>query len=350
MPAADRLIPHIELKKFATRLLVASGLPGAKSDLAAGTLVAANLRGVDSHGIQLLIYYLQQMERGDVDLHRDGHVVSESGCCLLYDGENGMGQTVADICCDHAVRIARGSGMAMVVARDSSHFGAAAYWAQKISSAGMIGIVMCNASAIVPPWQGREGRLGTNPICMAVPGGEEPAWLLDMATTTVAAGQILKASLSGKTAIPEGWAMDSDGNPTTDTQTALHGLLMPLGGYKGSGLAMMVEILCAALGGGAMAMEIGSLRTPGPMRPSQVFLAIDIQRFTPLAQFRARMDRLIREVKSAAPAAKYDEVLVAGEPEWRAEQERTRVGIPLSAGTWQKLVEAAQRLKVETPD
>jgi LDH2 family malate/lactate/ureidoglycolate dehydrogenase len=292
---------------------------------------------------------LVQLERGDVDAHRDGHVVSESGSCLVYDGENGMGQTVADICCDHAVRLARSSGLAMVVARDSSHFGAAAYWAQKISSAGMIGIVMCNATAIVAPWQGKEGRLGTNPISMSIPGGEEPAWLLDMATTTVAAGQILKASLSGKKVIPEGWAMDSDGNPTTDTATAVHGLLMPLGGYKGSGLAMMAEILCGVLSGGAMGMEIGSLRTDGPMRPSQMFLAIDIQRFLPVAEFRQRMDRLIREVKSAAPAAKYSEVLVAGEPEWRAEQERTRDGIPVSSGTWQKLVEAAERLKVAVP-
>ena len=129
--------------------------------------------------------------------------------------------------------------MAMVVARESNHFGAAAWWAQKMRDAGQIGIVMCNASPIVPPWQGKQGRLGTNPICMSVPG----PWLLDMATTTVAAGRIFKAFINGQPEIPAGWAFDSEGVPTTDTTEAYKGMLMPLGGYKGSGLAMMVEIL-----------------------------------------------------------------------------------------------------------
>ena len=126
---------------------------------------------------------------------------------------------------------------------ESNHFGAAAWWAQKMRAAGQIGIVMCNASPIVPPWQGKEGRLGTNPICMSVPG----PWLLDMATTTVAAGKVFKAFLNGQPEIPAGWAFDSEGVPTTDTKAAYKGMLMPLGGYKGSGLAMMVEILCSVL-------------------------------------------------------------------------------------------------------
>jgi LDH2 family malate/lactate/ureidoglycolate dehydrogenase len=351
MPSVERLIRHEDLHKFCVDLLEAAGLPAAQSAFAVETLVAANLRGVDSHGVQLLVYYLEQLQRGDVDPRTDGRVISESGACLLYDGQNGMGQTISAICCDHAVRLARGSGLGLVLARDSSHFGAAAYWAQRIAASGMVGIVMCNASPIVPPWQGKQGRLGTNPICMCVPGGEEPAWLLDMATTTVAAGKILKASLSGEPTIPAGWAMDVDGVPTTDTGIALeHLLLSPLGGYKGSGLAMMVEILCGVLGGGALAMEIGTLRTAGPMRPTQTFLAIDIQRFIPLADFRARMDRLIRDVKSAAPAEGYSEVLVAGEPEERMERERRCTGIPLAKGTWDKLAEAAGKLGVTVPE
>jgi|SRR5579862_232012 len=351
MSSAEHLIRHEELQKFCVNLLVAAGLPAAKAAFAVETLVAANLRGVDSHGVQLLMYYLEQLDRRDVDPRTDGRVVSESGACLLYDGQNGMGQSVAAICCDHAVRLARNSGLGLVVARDSSHFGAAAFWGQRIAAANMIGIVMCNASPIVPPWQGKQGRLGTNPICMCVPAGEQPTWLLDMATTTVAAGKILKASLSGDKTIPAGWAMDVDGVPTTDTGIAIeHLLLSPLGGYKGSGLAMMVEILCGVLGGGALAMEIGTLRTPGPMRPTQFFLAIDIQRYIPLADFRARMDRVIRDVKSAAPAEGYSEVLVAGEPEERMEQERRRNGIPLAQGTWDKLAEAAGKLGVAVPE
>src|SRR5262249_27694430 len=198
-------------------------------------------------------------------------------------------------------------GLSMVVARESNHFGAAAYWAQKYSDEGLIGIVMCNASPMVPPWQGRQRLFGTNPICMSVPGGR---WLLDMATTTVAVGKIYKAMLNGQHTIPPGWAMDSEGAPTTNVETALNGLISPLGGYKGAGLAMMAEILCAVLGGGAMSTELGGIRIRGkPMRASQMFLGIDVSRFLPLAEFKARMDRLTNLVKSTPPAKGYDEVL-----------------------------------------
>ncbi|PYT20786.1 MAG: malate dehydrogenase [Acidobacteria bacterium] len=349
MPNPDVLIPAVDLAAFAASLLDAVGVSPAKSKLVAESLAAANLRGVDSHGVQLLPYYIEQLEWGDMDARADGCVVSENGACLLYDGQNGIGQAVAEICCRHAVRIARNHGLSMVVARDSNHFGATAFWAQKISAAGHIGIVMCNASPIVPPWQGREPRVGTNPICMSVPGGEK-AWLLDMATTTVAAGRIFKALINGQPSIPSGWAMDSEGLPTTDTQTALKGLLMPLGGYKGSGLALMVEILCAVLSGGAMSTELGGIRIRGKqVRVSQTFISIDIARFLPLDEFHARMGQLIGSIKSTAPAKGYDEVLVAGEPEWRMEQERREAGVPVGPGTWKALCEAADRLSVIVP-
>lgn len=346
MPTSDVIISSGPLSLFAQQILEAVGVPEAKARLVAATFVAANLRGVDSHGVQLLPLYVEKIGWGDVDLHTDGRVVAENGCCMTYDGQNGLGQPIAETCCGHAIRMAREHGMGMVVVREANHFGAAAYWAQKMSAAGQIGIVMCNASMLVPPWQGKENRLGTNPICMSVPG----PWLLDMATTTVASGKIYKAFLNGQPTIPEGWAMDLEGVPTTDTAKAWGGLLMPLGGYKGSGLAMMAEILCAVLSGGAMSMELGGLRAPGSKgRVDHMFLAIDIARFMPAAEFHARMERLVAMIKSAAPAAGYSEVLVAGDPEWRQEAERARDGIPVGAGTWQALVETAGQLRVEVP-
>jgi len=144
--------------------------------------------------------------------------------------------------------------------------------------------------------------------------------------------------------------MDSEGVQTTDTQAALSGLLMPLGGYKGSGLAMMAEILCAVLGGGAMSTQLGGIRVQGqPMKTSQFFLAIEVSRFMPLEEFERRMKSLVSMVKSSSTAKGYDEVLVAGEPEWRAEEQRRRDGIPLSDGVWQNLVAAAQKLSVAVP-
>jgi len=337
------------LTRFAYQLLIAAKVPPAKADLVATSLVAANLRGVDSHGLQLLPFYIELILMGNINIETDGRVVNENGACITYDGQNGIGQWISEICCGHAIRLARAHGIGMVVARESNHFGAAAFWAQRMSSAGLIGIVMCNASPLVAPWQGCEQRFGTNPICMSVPTPGN-TWLLDMATTTAALGKILNAQFQGRTTIPPGWAMDSEGVPTQDVETALSGLLMPLGGYKGSGLAMMAEILCAVLGGGAMSTELGGIRIQGqPMRTSQFFLAIDVARFMPLDAFHRRMQSLVGLVKSSRPAQGYHEILVAGEPEWRAEEVRRRDGIPLSDGVWQNLVQAAQQLEVPIP-
>ncbi len=338
------LIPAAELTRFCQEILEGAGVPAHKAAVAAACLVASNLRGVDSHGVQLLGFYVDQLLAGEMDPAADGQVVSESGACLLMDGQNAVGQWIAETCCAHAIRLARANGLGMVVARESNHFGAAAWWAQKMSAAGMIGIVVCNASPIVPPWQGKEGRVGTNPICMAVPG----PWLLDMATTTVAAGKVFKAFINGQPEIPAGWAFDSDGVPTTDTARAYKGMLMPLGGYKGSGLAMMVEILCAVLSGGAMSTELGGIRYRGKLvRVSQTFLAIDIARFMPVEEFTARVEKLVGMMKSTPVAPGYDEVMVAGDPEWRTQAERLANGIPIADGNWETLVKAAARVGVE---
>jgi LDH2 family malate/lactate/ureidoglycolate dehydrogenase len=332
------------LSSFAESILRAVHVPEDTARLVATSLVASNLRGVDSHGVQMLPFYVEQLEAGDMSSTADGRVVSEVGPTLVYDGENGIGQSIAETCCAHGIRIAKQQGLSMVVARESNHFGAAAFWAQKYAAEGLIGIVMCNASPMVPPWQGRERRLGTNPICMAVPGGR---WLLDMATTTVAVGKIYKALINGQDTIPEGWAMDAEGVPTTSVATALSGLTAPLGGYKGSGLAMMAEILCAVLGGGAMSSELGRIRDRGrPVRVSQMFLGIDVTRFMPLDDFVARMQKLAELIKSTPPAKGYTEVLLAGEPEWRMEEERRANGIPVEPGTWKLLEQTAARLGV----
>ncbi len=339
------------LRDLAGRILRSAGLPAAKADLVADSLVAANLRGVDSHGIHLLPHYVRQLKVGNIDPRADCCVVSESGACVLYDGRRGVGQSISVVCCDHAVRLAREHGIGMVVARNSNHFGAAAFWAQRMSASGMIGIAMCNASPSVPPWQGREGRIGTNPLCVSVPSTGAGGWLLDMATTTVAMNRIVKAAANHEPTIPAGWAMNSEGIATTDTQAALHGLLMPLGGYKGSGLGLMVEVLCAVLSCGAMSTEVGGLHiVDRPMNTSQTFLAIDVVRFIPLEEFQSRMERLVALIKSARPSPGYEEVLVAGDPERRSEERRLKEGIPVDRVLWERLTELAAELGVDAGD
>lgn len=342
------VIKRDALSAFATAVLEAVKVPATTAVLVAESLVAANLRGVDSHGVQLLIWYSEQIRDGNIDVNTIGKIVNENGGCMVYDGMHGVGQIISDICCDHVIRLARANGLGMVVARDSTHFGACAWWAQKISAAGFIGIVMCNATPLVAAWQGRDRILGTNPICMAVPGPN--AFLLDMATTTVALNRIHKAVLSGERSIPEGWAMDAEGNPTTDPQAAIQGLPIPLGGYKGTGLALMAEILCAVLSGGAMLAEVGGMRVRSrPMRVSHMFLAIEVSRFLPLDEFAERMQTLRATVKASRPACGFDEVLIAGEPEWRTEEIRLREGIPIARGIWEQLSKLAQSLNVAAP-
>jgi len=340
------VISASDLKPFVQAILLGAAVPPHKAAIATESLVASNLRGVDSHGIQLLTFYVDQLLAGEMDPQADGRVVSESGCCLLFDGQNALGQWVAEQCCGHAIRLAKQHGMGLVTARESNHFGAAAWWAQKMRDAGQIGIVFCNASPIVPPWQGKQGRLGTNPISMAVPG----PWLLDMATTTVAAGKVFKAFMNRQPEIPYGWALDSDGVPTTGTEAAYLGMLMPLGGYKGSGLAMLVEILCSTLSGGVMPNEVSGIRFRGkPNRVSQMYMAIDVARFMPVEEFTERMEHLVGLMKSTPPAAGYDEVLVAGDPEWRTEAERKVRGIPIPDGNWESLCKTAARVGVAPP-
>ncbi len=339
-----------DLERFVREVLVACGVPANTARLTSSSLVAANLRGVDSHGVGLLPVYVEQLRSGDMDATAPGRVLSENRACLLFDAENGIGQVSAAQCCDHATRLSGEFGLGFVVARNCNHFGAAAYWGMRIAEQGQVGIVLCNASRLVAPWQGREPRMGTNPICVAVPG----PWLLDMSTTAVAANRIWSAIARHADSIPAGWALDATGAPTLDPLAGIKGSLVPLGGavagHKGSGLAAAVEILCAVLGGGAMAGEVGSIRQRGRrVAVSQSFLAIDIARFIPLAEFKTRLERFVADLKSAAPAEGYQEVLAAGEPEWRIEQERRRDGIPLPDEVWQALLKLSSELGVRGP-
>src|SRR5258706_5856313 len=192
------------LTAFSYQLLTSAKVSRAKAEIVANSLIAATLRCVDSHGLQLLPFYIELILMGNIDIHTDGRAVSESGACMNFDAQNGIGQWISSLCCDHAVRLAHAHGLGLVVARESNHFGAAAFWAQRMSSAGMLGIVVCNASPLVAPWQGKDPRFGTNPIWMSVPGPD--TWLLDIAPTTVALGKILNAHFHGRTTIPADWA------------------------------------------------------------------------------------------------------------------------------------------------
>ncbi|MEO6873981.1 MAG: Ldh family oxidoreductase [Opitutaceae bacterium] len=356
MPSSPQSItatfPAETLSRFCRQLLIALQTPEPYARIVGDSLVAANLRGVDSHGIQMLVTYIQQLRAGGINVETAGRVIREDGVCLHYNGENGLGQVVAEHCTDHSIRIAQALGVSVVVANHSNHFGAGAWWGEKLARAGFIGIAMSNACPAVAPWQGRTAILGTNPLCVAVPGnGGKSRWLLDMATTTVALGKLSHASHLNQPEIPQAWGfLDQSGRPTTNTAAALAGAPTPTGGYKGTALAMMIEILCSGLSGGAMTTELPVYRTGGdPLGISHTFIAIDPARFLPAGEFETRMDRLVGLVKAAESAPGFDEVLVAGEPEWRCEKIRQRNGIPVPVKLWGKLTAIAAELNVVPP-
>ncbi len=329
-------------------LLIAAGVRPQAAALVADSLVASNLRGIDSHGIQLITTYLGQLKAGGVDPRAVGRVVSDSGACLLYDAENSLGQVSAQRCVEEVLRMVRSSGIAIVVAKRANHFGAGAYWADQIVAAGCFALVQSNACPAVAPWQGNSPRFGTNPFCASAPSAGSFPWTLDMATTTVALGKLGDATFRGERTIPDWWGfLDKADRPTTSTQEALEGKPSPFGRYKGSGIAMMVELLTAGLSGGPMSTQIPAFGLGSTaLDLSHSFIAIDPRRFLGTDDYAQRTEQLTRIVKSAEPAPGYQEVLVAGEPEWRTTQVRGKEGIPVPAALWEKLQAAGTELGV----
>ena len=338
------------LLNYVTQVFLALGLPDEDAAIAADVLVRADLRGVDSHGvahIQPEGFYVPWLRRGEVNPRPQIRVVTERPATALLDGDHGVGMVVGYRGMEEAIRRARDPGMAVVCVRNSSHFGMTGYYAMMALPHDMIGLAMTHASPMVVPTFGRDALLGTNPIALAVPAGREPAFVLDMATSTVAAGKLEIAARMG-VSIPEGWAADQEGNPTTDPVTGRRARrLLPLGGtrdqgsHKGYGLAAMVDILSGVLPGvGATSMLSGGER-------GHFFAAIRVDAFQPVDEFKAMMDRMLGNLKGSTPAGGHDRVYVAGEIEHELELERRAAGIPLHSEVVAGLRQVGEQLGVD---
>jgi LDH2 family malate/lactate/ureidoglycolate dehydrogenase len=325
-------IEHAKLLRFVGASFEKLGLPRKDAEIAADGLVAADLRGVDTHGVIRFspdAWYVKWLREGSMTAKPNIRAVSESNSSALIDGDRGIGMVIGRYAMDLAIRKARESGVAMVAVRNSRHFGMSAYYSMQALSHDMIGIAMTNASRLVVPTFGREARFGTNPMSYAVPAGQEVPFVLDMATTTAAAGK-LELALRRDRPIPLGWALNEKAEATTDPQIAQKARrLLPLGGsresgsHKGYGLAVLVEILCGVLSGTVTALN----QDQNPR--GHFFGAIRIDSFRPVKEFKQDMDRLIRELRETPPIPGEERVYVAGEIEFATEKERRRNGIPL---------------------
>lgn len=319
---------YLSVKDFGRRLLVAVGLAQADAELVADSLVESNLRGIDSHGIARLPHYLRRIEAGSIWARPNIRSDKLAPATCLVDGDHGLGQLVMWRAAGESVQTARSEGAGWAAVCHSSHCGALSYFGLRIAEAGMIGLVFTHVDPMVVPYGSAEPFCGTNPICITAPGEGDKTLCLDMATSVTPWNTIQNAAMEG-VAIPQGWAVDADGHATADPTKAA--AVFPAGEYKGSGLGMLIDVLCAMLGGAPYGPDIP--RMYGDLsqqrRLGGLVGAIDITRFVPLDTFRRRVSEMIERWGSLRPVEPDGRVLYPGEREVACRRERLANGLPL---------------------
>lgn len=339
-----------EAEAFAAGLFAAHGVPEADARTVGRCLVRADLRGVDTHGIVRIPIYLERIGKGLVTAAPELAPRRVAPSAAHLDGKNGLGFVVATRAVEEAIAIAKENGIGLVGVSNSTHFGMAACYLLQAIEAGYGALVFTNASRAMPPWGGRTELLGTSPFGAAFPNPGGVPFLLDMAPSVAARGKIRKAQREGKS-IPEGYALDEHGRPTTDPTAALRGVVLPIGGPKGAGLSMLMDILSGVLTGAAFAGGVGD-QYKAFDRPQNVGHTVIVFRpdlFMPAEAVARRMRELVATVKAVPTAEGFDEILMPGEPEARNEARRLQEGIAYRLDDLAPLVEIARARGVAVP-
>jgi ureidoglycolate dehydrogenase (NAD+) len=331
--SASTCISADKLRQICADILKAAGVRVEEAPLIADCLVYANLRGVDTHGVIRLKFYLQRIAAGGDNPKAQIAIIRESATTALLEADNAFGPVAGVRAMDLAIAKARDSGVGVVAIRNANHFGAAAYYAQRPLREGMIGICMANVVASMPPPGGRAARVGNSPVAFAFPSGEEPPVIFDAATSVAPWGALIEARLRGELLPPDSF-LDQQGRPTRDPSAVLDGgFLVPVAGHKGYGLALSIALLTGLLTGGAFDTDItypyGDVSRPG--NNSFLMMALRVDQFVPLDEYARRMDEVIRLIRSTPTAEGVNRVLLPGQREHETAQERSRTGIPLSA-------------------
>jgi LDH2 family malate/lactate/ureidoglycolate dehydrogenase len=313
------------------------GVPPGDAEAVADHLVEADLRGVHSHGVIRVPRYVEAIRGGRINPRPNIRIVADSGAQVAMDGDLAFGQVAARRANELAIERGKAHGLAGVALRRSTHCGALAYYALRAIPHGLIGFATTNAGINMPPTGGVKKLVGNNPFAMGVPTNREWPMVLDMATSVVAGGK-LDVALSKGQPIPLGWARDAAGNPTTDPAAARGGSLEPLGGPKGYGMALMLDVLAGVLSGGRFGAGLGEQGS------GQFFLTLDVARYLPIDQFKARMDELIDQLHACPRADGVDRIYVAGEIEHELQSQRLREGIPMEESVLSALDEVERGL------
>ena len=341
--APDRLLD------FAAAAYAKAGMPGADARLVADTLVQADLWGHQSHGVMRLSWYLARLKAGVCDPVAQPERVVDAGAIAVIDGKDAMGQVLAAQAAEQAVQRAKAHGIGAVAVRNSNHFGTAMYFTRMIARAGCVAFLSTNASPAMAPWGGRKKMVGNNPWSWAAPAGDRPPMVLDIANTGVARGKIYLARQKGLP-IPEGWALDAVGRPTTDATDAIDGIILPMAQHKGYAIAVMMDMLSGILTGSAFGPGVhGPYQAEHRSGAGHFMIALDIAAFQPLAVFEARMARYIDELKAVPLAQGFEEVFYPGEVEARNEAKHRAEGLSLPADTLADLAKIAGELGLAAP-
>ncbi len=326
---APSTIAAERLEKFSTAILQQAGCSPTHAQQTARCLVAANLEGIDTHGVARLAVYARRLKGGSINPNPSLVIKAGRGGLAVLDGDNGLGPVVGQEAMQKAIGLARDFGIGWVLARNSNHYAHAGYYAAAAASEGMIGITSSSGEPVVAPWGGTRAFLTNNPVAIAAPCGDEPV-VIDMATSVAARGQILLAARTGR-AIPDNWAVDENGDPTTDPKIALAGSVLPMAGAKGFALILGLEILTGVLAGGKFAPNVGSQHKAGGSHAGigQFFAAIDPGAIMDADEFSERMQQLASNMRAAPRRHGADEIRLPGERRTAVARERAQTGIPI---------------------
>jgi L-2-hydroxycarboxylate dehydrogenase (NAD+) len=345
----DRRFQSSDLEAFVARALTAVGLPASDAEQVARLMILADLRGSDGHGIFRIPQYVRRIRAGGMNVRPNIHVTQETEATALVDGDNGMGHLVMQFAAKVAIEKARRAGVAWVGAHHSNHAGPAALYAMMPLEHNMIGVYLAVGSANhMPPWGGIELLLSTNPIAFAVPALEEPAIVLDIATSVTAYGKVKTKAQRGEP-MPEGWMIDALGRPLTDPRRAEEGFLLPIGGYKGSGLALIFGLLAGTLNSAAFGRDVIDFNKDDttPTNTGQAIVALDISRFSPVEAFKRNVDRVIREMRNSKKMSGVERIRLPGEQSHATWLERSAAGIPMNDTLFKDLQRLAADLGVD---
>lgn len=338
---------HESLKQYVSEVLQKVEVSEKDSKITADSLVSANLRGVDSHGVTRLQIYIQRLQSGAINPKPNIKVLEESDSILVLDGDNGLGQVVGAKALELGIPKAKKSGGLYIGVKRSSHFGAGAFFVKQGLEQNLITYAMSNAPATMAPWGGKEPYFGTNPYAYGIPAGNNKPIILDMATSVVARGKVILAEKRGES-IPEGWAIDKDGKPTTNSKAALDGSVLPFGGPKGYAISLMIDVMSGVLTGAGFGPHINQIY--GDYDKSQnvghFFQLIDINKFMPEAEFKNRIDQMINEIKSSSKADGVEEIFLPGEIEENIEEDRLKNGITLPRDVYEEIKQVGAELGV----